>query len=140
MRRADAKLDHFQSALDIALRVGDRFSMFAGQQLGQRIHFPVRQVEEPHEDAGASLRIRFGPSGLSGGGVLDRGADLAARRECHSGTHLAGHWLVTVGEARRLANDALAGDKMAIGDHVTTSRTSWFLIGQKGNDVPGGGR
>ena len=121
------------------LRVGDRLAVLAGEDLGQRVEIPVRQLEEAHENAGAALRVGCPPGRLSGGGVLHRGAHLLARSKRNFGVHFAGHRLVAVDEAGRGAGDPLASDEMAIGDHANDLPAIIVLL-QNGSDVLDAGR
>ena len=74
VRRADAYLDHFEAALNVALGVGDCLAMFAGKDLGEFVILAVHQFEELHQHAHAALRIGRRPGRLGRLGVFDGGA------------------------------------------------------------------
>ena len=76
MRRAERELDHLDAALDVALGVGDRLAVLAGENVGEFVIVAGDEVEELHQHAGAALRVGGGPGRLRGGGVLDRGANF----------------------------------------------------------------
>ena len=85
MRRADADLDHFEAALDVALGVGDGLAVLARQEVGQRIIVALHQVEELHQHAHAPLRIGRGPGRLRRLGVLDGLAQIGLAAQRHRG-------------------------------------------------------
>jgi len=79
LRRADAELDHFEAALDVALGVGNGLAVLARQEVGERVVVARGEFEELHHHARAALRVGGGPGGLRGLGVLDGGAHLGRR-------------------------------------------------------------
>ena len=118
MRDAEREFDHFDAALDVALGVGDRLAVLARENVGEFIVVPGDEIEELHQDARAALRIGRSPADLSGGAVLDRGADLGLGRQRDMRAHRAVHRLEDLRRASRLAGDMLAADEMPILDHV----------------------
>ncbi len=118
MRRAKREFDHLDAALDVALGVGDRLAVLAGENVGELVVVPGDEVEELHQDARAALRIDRGPGRLRSFRVLDRGADFRLGRERHMRPHRAVHRLEDFGRAARLAGDVLAADEMPVFDHV----------------------
>ena len=118
MRNAEREFDHFDAALDVAPRVGDRLAVLARQGLGHLVVVLGDEVDELHQHAGAALRIDRRPGRLRGLGVLDRGANLGLGGERDMRAHRAVHRLEDVGGSSRLAGDLLAADEMAVFDHV----------------------
>ena len=101
MRNAAGEFDHLQSALDVALGVGNGLAVLARQEVGELVVVALRQFEELHHDAGAALRVGGAPLQLRGPGVLDRGAQLGLGGQRHLGLDVAGHRLEDVGEPAR---------------------------------------
>jgi hypothetical protein len=66
VRRADADLDHFQPALDVALCVCDGFSVFPREYVGKLIIVALHEFQELHQHAHAALRVRRRPGRLRG--------------------------------------------------------------------------
>ena len=119
MRHAERELQHLDAALDVALGVGDRLAVLAGQDVGEFVVVFGDQFVEFHQDAGAALRIGRAPGGLRGLGVLDRRADFRLGGERDMGAHRAVHRLKDFGGAARFAGDMLAADEMPVLDHVS---------------------
>ena len=109
VRDAAGEFDHFQSALDVALGVGDGLAVLRGEQLGEAVEFPLRQLEELEQHPRAALRIGGGPRGLRRLGVGDRrfhfrlvgGADLRLNlagigvEQVAAAAGCAPHWFTT---------------------------------------------
>ena len=117
VRRADAYLDHFEAALNVALGVGDRLAMFAGKDLGEFVVLAVHQFKKFHQHAHAALRIGRCPGRLGRLGVFDGGAHLGSRRQGHGATNAAVHRLKNLMGLPAGAGDALAADEVAVFDH-----------------------
>ena len=119
MRDAEANSTTSSAALDVALGVGDRLAVLAGENVGQRVVVTGDEVEELHQHPRAPLGISGGPGRLRCGGVLDRGADFSGGGERDACAHRAVHRLENLGGASRLAGYVLAADEMPILDHVS---------------------
>ena len=119
MRHAEREFDHLDAALDVALGVGDRLAVLAGESVGELVVVLGDEVEEFHQHARAALRIGRRPARLRGLGVLDRGADFGLGGERDTRAHRAVHRLEDVRGPPRLAGDLLAADEMPILDHVS---------------------
>ena len=112
MRRADADLDHFEPALDIALGVGDGLAVLARQEFGKRIIFALHEIEELHQHAHAPLRVGRGPGRLRRLGVLDRLAQIGLAAQRHLAADRAVHRLHDVLAASARCGDVLAANEM----------------------------
>jgi hypothetical protein len=119
MRRPDADLNHFESALDVPFGVGDGLAVLAREYLCEFVIVALRQFEEFHQHAHASLRIGRRPGRLRRLGVLDSCTQFGGRGERDRTAHRAVHRLHHVLLASAGAGDALAADEMAIFDHVS---------------------
>ena len=118
MRRADADLDDFEAALDVALGVGDGLAVLARQEFGQRIILALHQFEKLHQHAHAPLRIGRGPGRLRGLGVLDRLAQFGLRGQRHRGrARVPSIGCMTSWRAPAGSGNALAADEMSDLDH-----------------------
>ena len=117
MRRAEAEFEHLDAALNVALGVGDRLAVLAGENVGEFVGVLDDQLVEFHQHAGAALRIGRRPGRLRRLGVLDRGAHLGGRGERDRAAHRAVHRLKNFGRAARCARDVLAADEMPVLDH-----------------------
>ena len=117
VRRADADLDHFQPALDVALGVGDCFSMFPREYVGERVILPVYELEEFHQHAHAALRVGGSPADLRRLGVFDGRAEFLLRSQRHGAAHRAIHGLHDVLLAAAGSGDTFAADEMPVFDH-----------------------
>src|SRR5690606_6497214 len=73
---ADGELDHLDSALNVAFRIGDGLTVLPGQLVGQLVVVPGHEIDEFHQDAGTALRVRRRPGRLGCLRVLDRGPHL----------------------------------------------------------------
>ncbi len=113
MRDTDRELHHLQSALDIALGIGDRFAVLAGQQGRQRILLPGDQFKEFHQHAGAALRIGRRPTRLRRPGILHRRAKLRLACQRHLGLHCTSRRVVHIGEASACPGDGFPTDEMS---------------------------
>ena len=83
MRRTDADLDHVETALDIAARVGNGFAVLAGQKFGEFVKFALHEIEELDHHAHPALRVRGRPFGLSRVGDFDGLAHFGFRGQRH---------------------------------------------------------
>ncbi|MNN06453.1 hypothetical protein D3C81_1192440 [compost metagenome] len=113
VRDAAGEFNDFQTALDVALGVGDDLAVFRGQQLGQLVHVGLDQALELEHDAGAALRVGAGPAlegGLSG---LNRAVHLADGRQLDAGLNLAGVGVEHVAETARCAVEGRTVDEVA---------------------------
>ena len=97
--RADAELDHFQPALDIALGIRDRLAMFRRQRLGQLVHVAVQQADEFHHHPRAALRVRRAPFHLRLCGIRRGGIQLCLGCQRDPRLHLARGGVEDVGKA-----------------------------------------
>ena len=113
MRDAAGELDDLEAALDIALGVGNGLAVLARQHVGELVVVALREFEELHHHARATLRIGVGPLDLGVPGVLDGGANLGLGGQRDLGLDVAGHRLENVGGAARGALDLLATDEMS---------------------------
>jgi hypothetical protein len=118
VRHAERELDHFDAALDVAPRVGDRLAVLTRQDIGELVVVASDQLEELHEHARPALRVDGGPRRLRRGGVLDRGADFGLRCERDMRAHRSVHRLKDFAHAPRGAGDMFAADEMPVLDHV----------------------
>ena len=87
---ADGELDHLDTALDVAERIGHRLAVLDGQQFGEFVCVGVDQFDELHHHAGPPLRIPCAPLLL---GVDRHGnghVNVGRRGEQHLGLDLAG--------------------------------------------------
>jgi len=107
MRNAAGELDHFEPALDIAMRILDHLAVLARQQFGQRLLVRLDQFLEPEHHSRAALRIGGGPLRLDlarGGHRLFKQGRIA---QCHFGLDLTGRGvphLVLAGWGGAVAN------------------------------------
>ncbi|MNI48121.1 hypothetical protein D3C73_1026730 [compost metagenome] len=113
MRDAAGELDHFQTALDVALGVGDDLAVLAGQKLGQFVHVRLDQALELEHDAGAALRVGRGPAFECGLRRLNRAIQLRRRRQLDAGLNLAGVGVEDVAEAARRPLESRTVDEVA---------------------------
>ena len=113
MRRADAELDHFQSALDVALGVGDGLAMFGRQGEGQFVHVAVQEAHEFHHHAGTALRVGGTPFDLRLRGVRGGRVKLGLGGQRHLGLHFASGRVEDVGAAAGRARHMLAVDPVS---------------------------
>ena len=90
MRDAAAELDHFEAALNVALRIGDDLAVLGGQQVRQLIEVRFDQPLEFEHHAGAALRIDCGPCRLRGERGLHRAFQRGGIAQRHFGLHRAG--------------------------------------------------
>ena len=77
--------------LDVAERVGVGLAVLERQRGRELIGVLVDQVDEPHEDTGAALRVPGGPLLLRGRCGRDRGGDLVLGGPGHGGVQTGGH-------------------------------------------------
>ena len=110
MRRADAKLDHFQPALNVALGVGNGLAVFGGQNLCQLFHVTVEQADEFHHHPRPALRVGVAPFDLRCGSIGGGGVQFGLGRQSHPALHFAGGRVEHIGELARCARDVLAVD------------------------------
>ena len=101
LRRADAVFDHFQTALDVALGIGNGLAMLAAQRLGQLVHVAVQQADEFHHHPRAALRVGGAPFDLGLGGFGHGMVQLVLRSQRHAGLHLARGGVEHIGKAPR---------------------------------------
>ncbi|MNJ25379.1 hypothetical protein D3C77_198230 [compost metagenome] len=120
VRDAAGELDHFQTALDVALGVGDDLAVFAGQQFGQFVHVRLDQALELEHDAGAALRVGRGPALEGGLGGLDCAVQFRRRRQLDAGLNLAGVGVEDVAEAVRRPLESRTVDEVANVAHWTS--------------------
>src|SRR3546814_3364485 len=66
MRRAAGELDHFEAALDVAMRVGDHLAVLRREQMREFLLMSLDHRLEIEQDARAALRIERCPRGLRG--------------------------------------------------------------------------
>src|SRR5690606_32316742 len=109
--------DHFETALDVALGVGNRLAVLARERLRHLVHFLLRQLEELHQHAHAALRVGSRPCWLRGLGVLDGRAQLLLGGQRQLAAHAAVHGLHEVLAAAALSGDTLAADEMSDIEH-----------------------
>ena len=83
------KLGDLDAALDVALGVGHRLAVLAGEHVGELVHVAVDQRDEGGEHAGATLRIDGGPCRLGGLRHIDRRAHVVGGGERHARGNLA---------------------------------------------------
>ena len=130
MRNAAGEFHHFEPALDVAARVGQRLAVLGREQLGEAVVFLLHQFEELEHHAGAPLRIGRRPGRLRGLRVGDGMLDLGMLGQRHLGLHLAGVGIEDVAEASGGPFDGLAADEMADLTHGSlSSGFSWVLDG-----------
>ncbi len=113
VRCADRHFHDLEAALDVALGVGNRLAVLAGEQFGQRLHFLLDQIEEFHQHAHAPLRVGGGPGRLRGLGVFDRLAQVILGAERDLAAYRAVHGLHHVLAAAARRGDVLTADKMS---------------------------
>ena len=118
MRNAAGELDHFETALDVALGIGKGLAVLGREQPRQIVIFALDQLQELEHDAGAALRIGGGPGRERGFGIGDRVFDLGFIGERHLGLHLAGIGIEHVALPPRSALHLLAADEVADVTHV----------------------
>ena len=112
VRYADGELGNFETALDVALGVGDHLAVLARQGIGQLVHVAVQQIDEFHHDAGAALGVGGSPRDLCGLGIGDGGADVLDAGETDPGRDFAGHGPVDVAKAAGCGGHPLAADEV----------------------------
>ena len=112
LRGANAEFDHFQTALNVAFRIGYGFAVLLGQQHGQLVIFFMHQLEKFHQDAGAALRIGGGPAWLCGFGIFHSGAHFGRIRQRDFGGNFTGHRPIGIRETARCSLDMFSADKM----------------------------
>jgi hypothetical protein len=66
------KLDHFQTALDIASGIGNGLPVLGGKKLSEAVELSLYQFQKFEKNTGAPLRISCSPRGLSSLGVRGR--------------------------------------------------------------------
>ena len=107
MRDAARKLDHFESALDVAFGVGDGLAVLGGQELGEAVELLVHEFEELEQDPRASLRVGRGPGRLRRLGIGNGRWQLFAFQ-----AHV---WQATLGHPELLNQVSHAGQVHALG-------------------------
>ena len=120
VRRADAHLDHFEPALNIAPGIGNGLAVFAGEKLGKLVIVTVHEFKEFHEHAHAALWIGLRPSGLCGLRILDRSAHFRCAGKSNLAAHRAIHGLHDVLAAPARSGDMLTADEVTEILHKTS--------------------
>ena len=112
VRDPDAELDHLDTALDVAARVGHRLAVLKGQQLGQLVVVVVDQLDESHHYPRAPLWIPCGPVFLGLDGRGHRSVDVSRRGHRNFRLHLTGAGVEDISGTGGLACDALPIDEV----------------------------
>ena len=89
MRDAAGEFDHFEPALDVALRVGDDLAVLARQDVRELVHVGFDQRLVIEHDARAALRVGRGPGRLGGARGVHRALEVGGRAEADMGLDLA---------------------------------------------------
>src|SRR5512143_2753917 len=113
MRNPAGKFHHFDTALDVAACVWNRFSVFGGEKLGERVEFLLRQLEKFEHDPGATLRIGRRPARLSRLRIGDCVLDFGVLGERDLGLDLAGIGIKNIAKATGASLLRLAAYEMA---------------------------
>src|SRR6478672_7146819 len=130
MGDAAGELDHFQTALDVAFRVGDDLAVLGRQQFGQFVDVGLDQPLELEHHPRAALGVGGGPAfeGVLGG--LDGAVHLGDRSQLHPRLDLAGVRVEDVGEPARGAREGSAVDEVVDVAHADP-RTSELETGDR---------
>ncbi len=142
MRNAAGEFDHLEAALDVALGVGERLAVLGREQLGERLHLLLRQVEELEHHARAALRIGGGPGRAARPAALAMAAcDLGLAGERDLGLDLAGIGIEHVAETAGCPCDRFAADEMADVAHGSPPVGSFLsrILPRYGPDQPATG-
>jgi len=122
VRSPGGELDDFETALDVALGIVDRLAVFAREELGERRHLALHQVEEAQQHPRTLLRVGRGPGDLGLLGVGDHPADLLGRRQRHPRLHGTGARIEHIGEATGVGSEKRSAYEMGDGtSHCVTS-------------------
>ncbi len=117
MRRAKTNLDHFKTALNIALGVSNGFAVFTCKQFGKAVIFGFNQFKELAQNTNAALRVGCTPCRLCGLGIFHRFADFVFCGESDSTLHRAIKRLENIRCTSAFASDMLAADEMSYSAH-----------------------
>ncbi len=109
---AARELGDLEAALDVAARIGERFAVLAGEELGELVELPLHELEKLEQDARAPLRVGRGPGRLGGLRHRDRALDFRSVRKVDLGLHLAGVRIEDLAGAAGCARDLLPADEM----------------------------
>lgn len=101
VRDADGEFDNLQAALNVAPGIGNRLAVLRRQKARQRVHLAIHEVDELHQDPGATLRILRYPAGLRRRCVVDGVGDLLARGQGGTRLDLTRIGVENVGKATR---------------------------------------
>ena len=112
VRHTAGEFDHFQTADQIALGVGDDLAMLGGEEMGKLVHLGLDEVLVGHQDPGPALRVHRSPFGLGRLGRLDGTRHLIIGRELDAGLHLTRIRVEDVAKTAGRARLGLAVDEM----------------------------
>ena len=113
VRDAAGELDHFEAALEVALGVGERLAVLAGEKFCERLELLLNQLQKLEQHARPPLRIGGGPRRLRRLRIGDCLRDFRRRGEGDLGLHLAGVRIEYVAEAPGDALHLFAADEVA---------------------------
>src|ERR1700744_5023189 len=112
MRDADTKLDHLDTALNITLRISQRLTVLARQQLGQLVDMLVDQLDKTHHHPRPALRIERPPLLLRPRRRGHRALALSLAAHRSQPLPLAGIRIKHLSSAGRLPSGSLAINEM----------------------------
>lgn len=115
VRSPRGELDDLEAPLDVALRVVDGLAVLAREQLGERLHLALHQIEESQQHASALLGVRRGPLDLCGLGVREHVGDLAGGGQRHARLDGSGARIEHVGEAAPFWGEVLSAYEVGNG-------------------------
>ena len=90
MRDAGAEFRHFEAALQVAQRIGDRLAMLHRDQRRQLFAMRIGKIEKFHHDARPHLRVLRCPGGLRRLGIEHGLIEFGLRGKRHFRLQLAG--------------------------------------------------
>src|SRR5262245_39256430 len=128
MRDAAREFDHLDTALDVALGVGDHLAVLGGEELREVVVVLRAKLQELEHHARAALRVRGRPARKRGLRIRDRLFHLGLAGERDLGLHLAGVWIEHIPGAARSAGNLLAANEMADLTHGNAPAAVWTLF------------
>src|SRR5690606_35984095 len=108
----DGKLADFEATQNISLRIFKCFAMLTRKRLRQFVHVLVEKLDQPHEHARATLRVRRGPTRLRRLGRLNSRIQFGITCKGYRSLNLTCCRIEDVGSASTFTGNPLAVDKM----------------------------